>query len=315
MEEIKEKVEKFSYSKIDLYGQCGFKYKLKYVDGNYIAFNNVATEVGTLVHATEETIGNLLKENKAIDYISLKNNFIIKINEIEHKYPDEFMALDKAGKTYKDKVFEYLDKGIYRLETFIKENPNYEVFGTEIEFNFDYNEKYMFHGFIDRVFRDKYTGHYLVQDIKTYAVPVENSHLTTPLQFVVYTLALNKQYSIPFEHISCQYDLPFCNIRQDAGTKGYVARGIAKLEKLFAQIEAKDFAPNPTPLCAWCEFSRTSEFGQQPGNEKYNLCPYYSHWTRQNKNFSKENEWIGLENHEIVMESFNKKYNLSPKKE
>ena len=75
--EIK-KLDRFSYSKISCYGQCKFKYKIKYEDKNFIYNATIATDFGTLIHETEEAIAKAIQEGAAINYIALKNRFIIE---------------------------------------------------------------------------------------------------------------------------------------------------------------------------------------------------------------------------------------------
>ena len=115
----------FSYSRIDVYEQCGFKYKLCYVDRKRFYTDSLATELGTLVHETEETIANSIKDGRPIDYTTLKNKFIVKMFELQLKYKDDFNSLDKSDRTYSQKCFYYLEEGIYRLEKYFKEHPEY----------------------------------------------------------------------------------------------------------------------------------------------------------------------------------------------
>ena len=78
----KPKKVKWSYSRLDCYKGCHFKYKLKYVDGNYPPPDSSALEFGTAVHHAEESIANCIKDNVPIDYIKIKNQFIIAIFQI-----------------------------------------------------------------------------------------------------------------------------------------------------------------------------------------------------------------------------------------
>ena len=289
--------ENFSYSKIDTYEQCKFKFKLKYLDGHYLFSGSVATEFGTLIHKTEENIANFIRAGEAIDYPSLKNNIIVKMAEIESRYPADFSEKDKSDRTYKDKMYEYLDDKIYRLERFMKAHPTYEIVGTEQDFKVAYNDKYVFKGFIDRVIHDKATNRYLIQDIKTWPAPAEADELATPLQFVFYTMAVEDLYKCDKDHVSCEYDLPFCDGNQPAGSPGYMTRGMKKLEKLFGGIESGDWEPNPTPLCHWCEYNPMLE------KNKVNLdkagptacCPYFSLWDHKGDSRYKESllKWGG----------------------
>lgn len=289
--------EKFSYSKIDIFSQCGFKYKLRYVDKHFVDTSGLATELGTAIHETEETIANRIKAKEPINYIHLKNKLLLTLCELEHKYATSFQERDKSGRTPKLKIFGYLSSGIYRLEKFLMANNHLEVVATEKEFNFTYNNV-VFHGFIDRILYDHHNKKYIVQDIKTYAVPVDKKNLTTPLQFVIYTLAMKELYGISEDQVTCSYDLPFCDIIQPAGTAGYMSRGTKKLDELLQGINDQEFAPNPSPLCHWCEFCPTNPTQCE---EAKNLCPYHSWWTKENKTFQQAAVWRGLENHEDVL--------------
>ena len=292
--------ESFSYSKIDTYNQCPFKYKLTYVDGHHYYSDSVATEFGSLVHSTEETIGKALMVGNPIDYIGLKNAFIRKTYELEYKYKYEWEIPDKAEKTYVDKTQIYLNSGIYRLEKLLLNNPNLEIIGLEQGFELQYNG-HLFKGFIDRLFRDKETGNYLIQDIKTYSQELEPKKLKTPLQFVIYALAVKNQYHCSDDYIRCQYELPLLDMVQEAGEANWISRGYKQLDKFFMALETTDFVPNPTPLCHWCQFCPTNQ--NQPEEAK-NLCPYFSVWTRENKNNKPMFEWCGPEAHESVLRQY-----------
>lgn len=289
--------KKFSYSKIDTFAQCGFKYKLRYVDGHYIFSGSLATDLGTAVHAIEETIANTIKAGQAVNYTALKNKLIFDLAELEHKFPEAMAERDKSGRTTKEKIFEYLSSGIFRLEKFLMANNHLEVIATEKEFNFVRNG-ITFHGYIDRILYDHFNKKYIVQDIKTYAIPIESKNLATPLQFVVYVLAMKELFNISEDDVVCSYDLPFCDLIQAAGTSGFMKRGTKKLDELLNSIDQQDFKPNPTPLCHWCEFCPTNPNQVEEGK---NLCPYHSLWTKDSKNFAVAANWEGLDKHETIL--------------
>lgn len=85
-----EELEKYSYSKLDTFTQCGFKYKLVYVDKKGAFSDNVATVIGKLVHSTEEAIAKLIQAGEQINYVKLKNNFIVQLTEIEKKFYKDY---------------------------------------------------------------------------------------------------------------------------------------------------------------------------------------------------------------------------------
>ena len=310
--------EKFSYSKIGVFEQCKYKYKLIYRDGNYISSDSVATEFGTLVHYIEEQMVKILNSSfklDAQDYSYLldlfetadihnNNETVLGLNILREKYKNEWNIPDKSGRTYEQKAEEYKANGIYRLRGFLREHPNIEVVAAEQEFNLNYNG-YLFHGFIDRIYRDIETNEIYVEDIKTWSQAAEQKDLTTPLQFVIYCLAIKEMYKIEDNQLKCFYELPLCNIKQPAGTKGFITRGKKKLDKILEEIESGDFTPSPSPLCHWCIFSGT--YPDQPEEAK-KLCPYFSHWTKLKKDFTVENEFLGPEQHEKILEAFKNGY-------
>jgi len=253
MQEINLKtLDRYSYSKISCYKQCRFKFKIKYLDKNFIFNANIATDFGSLVHSIEEEIAKILQVGQSINYIELKNKFIIECRKIALKYPTEFYSKDKSGRTYQEKMYLYLDSAIYRLEKFMQENPNLKIIGIEQKFEYNYDNVHSFNGSIDRAFLDTETNEILIQDIKTWAVEAQNSELKAPLQFAVYMMAAEKLWNIPLNKIKCEYDLPLCNIRQRALSDDIVGEGRDVLDKLFSGIQKEDFKPTVTALCRWC---------------------------------------------------------------
>ena len=293
---------KMSYSKMDCYKQCGWKFLLQYIEGPYISTPGIALDVGILIHDTEEKIANFIKDGLPIDYVALKNNIIVKTMEIEHKFPKDFLEKDKTGRLYKEKIYEYLEKGIYRLETHMKEHPELEVIGAEIPFKYDLMD-FTFSGKIDRLFRNKITGEYICQDIKTWPKPADDKDVPTPLQFVVYTKAIKEMYGVLNEEISCAYDLPFCNMTQAVGTKGYMTRGMKKIKELLDGIKSEEYKPNPSPLCHWCTYCATNPNQPKDPNAR-KRCPYHSLWTKEKESYEVANKWKGMAKHKEILESY-----------
>ena len=91
------------------------------------------------------------------------------------KYPETFFACDKSDRTYQEKVYLYLDSGIYRLERFMQQHPELRIIGIEQKFEFNYDNVHSFNGSIDRAFQNITTGEILIQDIKSWPVPAQNS--------------------------------------------------------------------------------------------------------------------------------------------
>lgn len=286
---------KFSYSKLDTFVQCPMKYKYKYVDGNYVQSDAVHLDLGNLLHKVLEIKHRNIIEGIPNDYTYLKEvylkgiaedtdkdkgNFIMGVNAIKEKFgEDTFNEVNtKSNLSYKDK-----------LETFLRylENDSigeqWKPLAVEINFNFEYEEKVILNGFIDRVdINDK--GELRVVDYKSSNKLYEDKDLTTPLQMFIYALACENIYGkTPVEFM---YDMILLGEKQLSCTKGYYKRGLKKLNKILDSIfEAEKtgaYTPKATPLCHWCDYSITN-----PNAPFYSqdLCNYYSLWTPDNKTF------------------------------
>ena len=314
------KKPKFSYSKLNTYDSCGWKYYLTYKLNKFIFSDNLASELGTLLHKVEQDMFNTLKKGEKIDYDKIKDFFynanipkrdkydtdggIYGINILKEKYKEDYYETDNMGQSYDTKITKYLETGIYRLEDFLNDNHNIVPFEAEKFFSFSYNG-YTLSGYIDRIFYDKERDKYLIEDIKTKGKPFKDDELTTPLQLVIYSLALNECLDINLDQIECFYDLPFLNLKQPAGTPGFVKRGKNKLDKIFSGINDENWEPHPSPLCHFCSYCVTNEEAPEEGKL---LCPYFCKWTRENRTFATENKWKGLDSHEKIMEKFLAKY-------
>lgn len=309
------KTNKYSYSKVNTYKSCGWKYYLTYNEGHFTYSDTLVSELGTLVHHCEEVIGGLLQRGIPVDYDKLKDEFlninipktskfdlkggIYGANLLKQKYPMDYFKTNDRGQSFATKVDNYLNSGIYRLENWLKMNPGYKVYGVEKYFSISFCDQTL-SGYIDRIFYNEEENTYIIEDIKTKDKPFKDEELVTPLQFVFYNMALQNIINDPSATIMCRYDLPMCEMKQDAGTSGFVKRGEDELRQIFSKIEQKDFAPSPSPLCAWCPFSPTNP--NQPEEGKL-LCPYYSLWTPEKKVYAVAASWEGMEHHKEKMEA------------
>ena len=296
-----------SYSRVDTYKRCPFKYKLLYIEKHQIETDTVSTELGSLIHYIEEQISKDLKEGKEINYdlykeqlLNITSGKITGINIIKEKYKKEWRVPDKNDFSHEDKANVYLEKGIYRLENYLKENPNLSIYAMELPFQLTIHEK-AFKGFIDRIYYDKSNGSYIIEDIKTYTKSMTGKELKQSLQMYVYTAAL-KIIIGPDVAMKCQYNLPLIDKIQQSEVDNQYIR--THLDEILKNIDEGHFYPKPTPLCHWCVFSPT--YPNQPKEAK-NLCPYFCKWTKENKTDEVENEWQGENMHPVILESFVKK--------
>lgn len=304
---------KYSYSRLNTFEQCGFKYYLQYDQGHYIYSDSLAADFGTLCHKILEDIGLDLKFGRKPDYEKYKKDFyelnipkkdqydteggIFGIKILQKKYGRDFYETNKDGISFFTKAENFVNYGMYRLEKFLDTHPGLVVWGCEQYFDVTFIN-HRFSGKIDRILYDEKQDKYIIEDIKTKDHPFKDSELITPLQFVVYVKALCDILGIKEDQIECYYDLPICDLRQPAGSKGFVKRGAQKLQTMFDAIEKKEFIPHPSPLCWWCQFNHGNPNSPKEGK---GLCPYYSLWRPDYKTYDVANLWEGMDRHSIIV--------------
>ena len=181
------------------------------------------------------------------------------------------------------------------------EDKEWEVLVAEKEFEFVYLNKYILHGFIDRIDckrdNDGNITNLRLSDYKTSKAVFKEEHNKTAQQHLIYGLACYIMYGIlPEEY---RYSFVLIDQEQYAMTKGYLARGLKKLHRVFEQIERCSetgcYEPNANALCAWCSFSETN-----PNAEEFSTyCPYHSLWTPYNRTFAVNKEYSPEDDMEI----------------
>jgi len=283
--------DKLSYSRLDCFKSCEYKYKLKYINKNYTNDSSLALRIGTILHLGLEY--KYLKKYKNEEILDLiykgcieEGEEVIGLDKLKDEYPFEWEEEDKFGRTYDEKIELYK----YRLLEDIEKD--WECIGCEVPFDILFENKAIIHGFIDRVDRHKITADIRVVDYKSSKKPYDKKELATPLQMYVYALACKEMYGkFPSKFI---YDMILIGEKQEAMTKGWEKRGYTALSKLINNLIVHNennninMIPKPSPLCHWCSYSETNP---NATNGK-GLCEYNLLWTPDNKVWKQNKEWI-----------------------
>lgn len=288
---------KFSYSKIEQFLNCPLGYNFKYNKGMYSKDTSIALELGSLCHYVLEQKGKAIINNELINYKDLHNILndgtiaidqktierLSGITDLRKKYWEIWSEKDSEGHTYDDKleIFE-------EVLTSEMEDREWHPVALEDYFEFVWNDKAIFHGFIDRV-DESQDGQIKTIDYKTSKKVYDRGKLATSLQFGIYACAiLSKMDKLP--DLS-EYHFVFLDQKQQALTKGWEKRFIKKIEKTLYDIEMKEktgiWEAEPSPLCHWCNFSNTNP----NASEHKDKCEFYSLWTPNNKVFTVNKEW------------------------
>jgi putative RecB family exonuclease len=300
-EQKSDKISKMSYSRLDTFVTCPYRYKLQYIDGNYSEESTLVLDIGNILHKVLEikyrniiekvpknvdTIKNIIYNGIKEDTEKDKGKYINGINQLKQIYGEkEFNTINsESGVSYNDKLAIFTDK----IEN-EKDDEDWQPIAVELPFEFVFENRIKFGGFIDRIDRHK-AGKLKVIDYKSSNEVYKEDKLRTPLQMVIYALACKEIYGqYPDEFI---YDFILLGEKQNAGTKGFIDRGIKKIYSILDEIEwcesLSEYVPKQTPLCYWCNFA-----GHTPLAPFYlaGLCQYYMLWTPENKNFVKHKEY------------------------
>ena len=296
--ETDKKLPRYSYSKLEVFKNCPLQYQYKYIDKKRTQDTSIALEIGSLCHKVLEIKGEMIAKKQKINYPLLQNILIegtdddgkkiLGVNQLRKKYFDKWHEADNAsGLSYEEKM-KVFDTVLHEE----MENDEWTPTYFEMPFEFVWDNRAVFHGFVDRV--DVNESGYRTIDYKTSKKKYDNSKLATSLQFGIYALAvLNRFKVLPNESI---YKFILINDMQYALTKGWEKRLIKAIDKILNEVEACEkkgvFVPKGTPLCYWCNFCQTNPEATVYRNE----CQYFSKWTPNNKSFEVNKKWNALEN-------------------
>lgn len=151
---------KWSYSRLILYNQCPYLFKLRYVDCNK-GEKNFFSQYGSFMHKIlEKYEKGELSLFDLCDYY--EENFT---KEITYPAPPN---------NYVDIGQSYYDKGMDFLENIDLDLENYEILGVEKQVNFSIG-KYKMIGYIDLLLKDKKTGEITVLDHKSGSLKIKKN--------------------------------------------------------------------------------------------------------------------------------------------
>lgn len=292
---------RFSYTALSTFKTCPLQFCYKYQHKLREDASALNLALGNIAHKVKELIGRDLMDGIKPDYekyrammmdgytgadkASGEIETLPGCNELRKTFFEDWIAPDtKSGMTYEQKLqifFDHLPDD--------ENDPEWQVCGVEIPFEVEYNDVVLF-GFIDKLSCNS-KGELKITDYKSSKKVFEGTDIKTPLQMLVYDIAVRQLYpGMPI--VAHTYDFVFLGVSQEGGSPGWMTRGEKKLNSLLAEIascrESDVWKPCPTPLCAWCDYSPTNP--KAPANLK-NKCPYYSLWTPDDKRYETARKW------------------------
>ncbi|MBU0666170.1 MAG: PD-(D/E)XK nuclease family protein [Nanoarchaeota archaeon] len=242
----------YSHSRISTFENCPLKFKYNYIDKVEVLIEqSIEAFMGSMVHDVLEKLYKDLKFQKTNNLQELLDH----LKEIwEKNWSEEILIVRK----------DYTKENYFSMaETFLSDYYNhYKPFNqgrtidTEkrILLSLDSEGKYQLQGYIDRLVLVK-DGVYEVHDYKTNSSLPTQEYLDSDRQLALYAIAVQEMYPDAKEIKLIWHFLAFDKEMQSKRTdEELVSLKETTIGKIKEIESTKEFPPNVTPLCSWCEF-------------------------------------------------------------
>lgn len=253
----------YSYSRLNTFEQCPFKFKLRYID-------KIIPEVEETI---ESYLGRTVHSNLEWLYLMVKKGRIPSVDELITNYAKTWKE------NYKQEIVivrdhltdkDYFNKGVEFLLSYYKKHYPFDDNTLEVEkriqINLDSFGKYKIQGYIDRLSFNKKTMEFEIHDYKTSNNMPPKEKLREDRQLGLYAIAIKNQYGedkdvcLVWHYLA--HDLKVC-LRKNNGQLEQLKKETLDLIK---KIEStKRFPTYVSKLCDWCEYK--------------NICPAWTHKT------------------------------------
>lgn len=242
---------KISYSRVNMYLFCPYKYKLMYLDNLHIPIN------------ADITFGHII--HKALEKFHIGK---------EQSYNMLFECYDDAwrndGFADPQQIFEYYECGRRMLASYYKSFNASDTEVIYVEKAFDANiGKYKFIGIIDRV--DRYPdGKYEIVDYKTHAKIWEQERVDKDLQLSFYVYACKNVFGFDPDKISV-YFLSENKKIYTKRSRSEISDAIDVAIETAENVAAENFDPDVSK-CHMCGFKLKCKFSTYK-KASAELCP------------------------------------------
>lgn len=254
---MSEKRTHVSFSSMQIFLQCPYKYKLSYLDKSEQQYS-IYLDFGSAVH---DAINSWHREE-----VSLIDEFEINlrkyITENQDKYSDEQKSMD---------IELWLQQGrkiLGKIEDFLKKNyPEYTIFDTEEDLNekIDDCEDLTFKGFIDVILKHKTEEKYVLIDWKTTSYNWSREARGDPIkkmQLLLYKYFWCRKHNIDPKMVNVAFVLlkrtakrNICERIGMRSTDKYIDRAVEHLNKFIYGLQIERFIKNKSS-CQNCQFGR-----------------------------------------------------------
>ncbi len=256
-----DRSSKFSPSKLDCYKECARRYQYRYVDKISRRRKTPETVVGVAVHAAFEELYGLVSGGK-----------VPALAEVQALYAAALDAEWDETVVLKDPRFtrdDWKNVGAQCVDLYYAAHrPFTEDRTVAVEKRVGFpltveGHEYRIEGFVDRLSLAP-DGVFEIHDYKTAKSLPNQEHADADWQLALYELAVRREWpdakGVRLKWHYVRHGKTLTSVRDEAAR----ARLLEDVAKTIAAIKHDhEFAPNPGPLCDWCEYK--------------DLCPVFKH--------------------------------------
>ncbi len=242
----------YSHSRLTTFEQCPLKFKFRYINKLQPDFKQtIEAFLGTKVHKTLEWIYRQISQNIVLELDDILNNYIYSWNK---DFNNQIKIIKKEFNAE-----HYFNKGIkFLIDYFLENKPfndNTIAIEKKILVNLDSEGKYILQGYIDRLVHNKETNIFEIHDYKTNGFLKTQEELDKDRQLALYSIGIKNTFeNIKDIHLIWHF-LAFNEKRISKRTPEQLEKLKQEIIQLIDKIEStKEFFPNPSALCKWCEF-------------------------------------------------------------
>lgn len=276
-----------SYSQIEMFEQCAYKWYLTYLQGNRKQITAEALALGSSVHETLEDYFNMEKAGMKVELAEMID--LLDMNIDKHNIPFASKENKNTAINQHHTMIQKIFDGTSRLSEVIKDC---EVVACEQDFQLEVklpftviynNERYTsvyIIGSVDFIVKDK-NGDYIVIDYKSGKKVFENKKLKNNLQLPIYSLVVKNLFGkLPIRTVyyftrldEIQDVEPLAENEEDCNVVYYKNGNIKSKQRCVKEIynilinffsqmyvpEAGKYKAKPTALCSWCQYGMYDE--------------------------------------------------------
>lgn len=286
-----------SYSQIDVFLQCAYRWYLSYIKSYRKQSKAEALSLGSAVHITLEDFCNALKSGNKLTLGEAQELLQFNMDEEDIQFSDE--DAEEIAKTQHMLMIEGLVNGTSNLAKLINGK---EIIACERDFQYKidlpfevkygdeiYTSVYIV-GSIDLILKDLSDNEYIAVDYKSGKKEFEPKKLKTNLQLPIYDLVICELYGkMPkqsfyyFTRLDAIQEVEVPALSDETAVVTYykngnvksVQRTVSKIVDEIIEIFRRmytvgDFKTSDTPLCCWCDYHhRYGDDTCKFGNESY----------------------------------------------